>query len=91
MVNISPVKLSSTFTDLEMIEKVVGSVRNYVHHGKREVHSVWTNTENIAFIPGKAAIKTLLCRGLIKRKPDHCDCCHLRVRPLDSNRDRVAI
>ena len=90
MVNISPVKLPSTFTDLEMIEKVVDSVRNYVHHGKREVHSVWTNTENIAFIPGKAEIRTVPCKGLIKHKPDHYDRCHLRVRPLDGNRGRVA-
>ena len=91
MVNISPVKLSSTFTDLEMIEKGVDSVKNHVHHGEREVHSVWTNTENVAFMPGKAEIRTLPCKGLIKRKPEHYDCCHLRVRLLDGNRGRVAI
>ena len=52
-----------------MIEKVVDSVRNYVHHDKREVHSMWTNTENIAFIPDNVKIGTLPCKGLIKSKP----------------------
>ena len=90
MVNISPVLLSSTFVDLETTEKVVDSVRNYVHHGKREVHSVWTDTRNIVFIPGRTQIRTLPPMGLPTGKPDHYECCHLRVRPLDGNRGRVA-
>ena len=68
-------------------------MRNHVYHGKREVHSVWTNTRNIniAFIPGKAEIRTLPSKGLTKGKPDRYDCGLLRVRPLDGNRSLVAI
>ena len=39
----------------------------------------------------KAEIRTLPSKGLTKGKPDYHDCCHLRVRPSDSNRGRVAI
>ena len=64
---------------------MLGSVRNNVHHGKREVYSGWTNTRNvIAFRPGKV-IGTLPSKGLTKGRPDHYDCCHLSVRPLDGN------
>ena len=58
VVNVSSVKLSSTFAHLERIEKVVGSVRNYVH-GKH------------AYMPGEAEIRTLLSKGVIKCKPEH--------------------
>ena len=56
-----------------------------MHHGKREVHSVWTNTRNIAFVPDKAEIGTLPSKGPTKGKPDHYDYCHRRVRSLDGN------
>ena len=55
-------------------------MRNFVHHGKHEVHSVWTNTRNIAIIPGKAEIRTLPSEGLTEVKPGHYDCCHLTVK-----------
>ena len=52
---------------------------------------MWTNTRNIiAFIPGKV-IGTLPSKGLTKSKPDHHDCFHLRVRPLDGKATAVAI
>ena len=40
---------------------------------------------NIVFVPGKTEISALLSKGLAKDNPDHCDGCHLRVRPLDGN------
>ena len=46
---------------------------------------------NIVFIPGKAEISALPSKGLTKDNLDHCDGCHLRVKPLDGNRGRVTI
>ena len=46
---------------------------------------------NIVFTPDKAEISALPSKGLTKDNLDHCDGCHLRVRPLDGNRSRVTI
>ena len=42
---------------------------------------------DIVFIPGKAEISALPSKRLTKDNLDHCDGCHLRVRPLDGNPD----
>ena len=47
--------------------------------------------KNIVFIQGKAEISALPSKGLTKDNRDHCDGCHLRVRPLDNNRGRVTV
>ena len=46
---------------------------------------------NIVFVPGKAEISAFPSEGLTKDNSEQCDCCHLRVRPLDGNRGRVTI